>query len=81
VRGGTGDPRQIDVEHPHRDPGIPRGRRGETDGCHLRLAEHDLRHGPVIGRRDMRTPGGVVDDAPRARAAMTSPAARAWYLP
>ena len=51
---------------------------GDPDGGHLRDGEDDLRHQVVVGEVAVAR---AVRGRPSARAAMTAPQTRPWYLP
>ena len=81
VGRGAGDPREVVVQDADAATRRARGGLGESDRRDLRVGEGDLRHVLVIRGRDVRAPRRVATASPFARAAITSPAARAWYLP
>ena len=63
--GGTREGAEVDVERAGAHPGIRRLSLGQPDRRDLRLGEHHLRHGGVVGGRDVRSPRAVIDVATR----------------
>ena len=82
VEAGAGDRGQVDVDGADAVARLLRLRQGEAHRRRLRVGEHHLGDGGVVGGRGVRAPGvGLQQRDPAARAAMAAPAMRAWYLP